>query len=151
MKYLFIVLLCCFVGNMYAQQSRVVFDPERDTIARRMPDGSVSLHTPIHILNASLSASLNNLTDYRGVQVKKLGRSQYLTFKATSKQNMLIDASVAILLTETTPGVFQADQLMLTCSGTCGDCGEDPTRACGCCGQSSSSSIVLATVTSNQH
>jgi hypothetical protein len=152
MKYilLFTIIICSTI-NTFGQQTKVTFDPQRDTIAQRISDGTIQIRTSTNDIRKSLETSLGDLTDFRAIQIKKIGLSQYLTFKATQKQDPLVQTSGAILLVETSPGIFQADQLLLTCSGSCGDCGEEPNKSCGCCGQSRNTELIMAKVISPQH
>jgi hypothetical protein len=132
MKYFIAILAIILLPALLAAQRTVTFDPERDTIAHRLPNGDLQLSIPSKAFTTSLEQGYPSITGISEVYFKKIGKSNYIIARGKKKNNEQINITMAVLLVEVKPGSFQPDNLVSSCesSGGCSLCSDPP--ACGC-------------------
>lgn len=147
-----ILLLLLFPLSLCAQRV-VTLDPDKDPVARRLPDGSLQLMVPNRALVASIQETIPQMMDIQTVVLGKIGKSNYLMAQGDDRYRPGAHYSVAILLVETTPGLLQTDNLVISCSsdGNCRECTFPAPCTCtkggGGCTQDSSMDTPLKKVT----
>ena len=151
MKPLFFFLL---LFSISASAQRVVtLDPEKDPIAQRVSDGSIQFIVPIRALTISIQETMPTIVDIQTLGIQKFGKSNYIIASGKSWNKPGTEVSVAILLVETSHGVFQADDLVISCTsaGDCRECSLPPLCKCskgeGSCGQNAFLATPLKKVT----
>lgn len=153
MKYLHTFIYCILFIYAASAQHVVTVDPEKDAIARRYSDGSMALIVPDKALAASIQNALPGITELDSFNLQKIGRSTYLVAQGKKGAAPPENIGLAILLVETSPGQFQADNLVVICSSysDCRECASPPACSCskgeGSCGQSAAMTIALKKVT----
>lgn len=145
-----IYLLLCF----HAGAQRVyTLDPETEVIAHRTSNGSLQFSVPVKVLTLSLQESITQITDIDSIGIEKIGKSNYLIARGKERSKPGVKVSIAMLLAETSPGEFQADNLIISCSsaGDCRECSIPPICKCnkgeGSCGQNNVMIASLKKVT----
>ncbi len=147
---LLLFLLTTFTLNA---QRVVTFDPEKDVLAHRQPDGSVQIALPAQALCYSIQEAMPAVSNIQIVGIQKIGKSNYLIADGKILAKPETGVIMAILLVETSPGSFQADDLVISCSssGECRECSLPPLCKCtkgeGNCGQNATLMAPLKKVT----
>ena len=139
---------------IFANAQRVVtFDPAKDPVARRSADGSIQIIVPARVLVVSILEAIPQMMEIQIIGIQKIGKSNYLFAGGKERSRTDFNFSVAILLAETVPGEFQADDLVISCSsaGDCRECSLPPICSCGkgegSCSQNSAMIAALKKVT----
>ena len=147
------VLLFTILPLFLNAQRVYTLDPEKDLIARRSPDGTLQFVVPARVLAISIQEAIPLMTDIQSIGLQKIGKSNYFVASGKERYRPEITFTVAILLTETAPGAFQADDLVISCTsaGDCRECSLPPICKCnkgeGSCGQNSAMLTSLKKVT----
>jgi hypothetical protein len=134
-------------------QHVVTFDPEKDPIARRSSDGTIQFVVPARAVAVSIQESVPQIIDIQSIGIQKFGKSSYVIASGWERNKPGVSFAVAVLLAETSPGSFQADNLVISCSsaGDCRECSLPPLCNCskgeGTCSQNSTWLISLKKIT----
>ncbi len=147
------LLLFLLLAVSSSAQRVVTFDPEKDVLAQRQPDGSVQTALPVQALCYSIQEAMPAVSNIQILGIQKIGKSNYLIAegKVLAKPETVV--VMAVLLVETSPGNFQADDLVISCSssGDCRECSLPPLCRCtkgeGNCGQNATLMAPLKKVT----
>lgn len=132
MKHYITFFAILLLPALLAAQRVVTFDPERDTIAHRLPNGDIQLSVPSKAVFSALEQGTPYITGVSEIYFRKIGKSNYLIAKGRKKNDEINTVTMAILLAEIKPGSFQTDNLAMSCIGSngCSECQEPPN--CGC-------------------
>lgn len=156
MKHFIIILTIVLLPSLLTAQRTVTFDPDRDTIAHRLPNGDLKLSIPSKAFTTSLEQGYPSIIGISEVYFKKVGKSNYVIARGKKKNNEQINITMAVLLVEVKPGFFQPDNLVSSCesSGGCSLCSDPPVCGCnnalapgGSCAGSTSMRSPMAKVT----
>ncbi len=149
----FIYFVLLFLPFCSSAQHVFTLDPEKDPIAHRAPDGTLQFVVPVRVLAVSIQEAIPQITEIQTLGLEKFGQSNYLIASGKDLVRPDISFSVAILLAETAPDEFRADNLVISCSSTgdCRECSLPPTCKCnkgeGTCGQNIAIMTSLKKVT----
>lgn len=148
--FLIVIVLLPFTSS---GQQLISLDPTKDPVARRSLDGSVNFIVPIQAMTVSMQEAMPFIAELQTNGIQKIGKSSYIVAHGKELNKPENNITVAILLIETEPGIFQVDDLVISCSssGGCRECSLPPICQCnkgaGNCGKTTAFLIPLKKVT----
>jgi hypothetical protein len=146
-------LLAAFLPAASFAQRVVTLDPVKDPIALRNTSGTFEFAIAPQAIAVSIQEAIPQISAIDSLFFQKIGKSNYLLARGNNTYLPGSKLSLAILLVETGNGMFQTDDLVISCSsaGECRECSLPPVCTCnkgsGSCGQNSTFITALKKVT----